>query len=156
MSFVIPVNRIEPNLPVTAMKTYGLSAPQETHYRRASCAEVDCPNYANGWRSGFDVTDPEKAHAAYLIRMHSGRLFTVQELTGPSGSVEQVIFTFGPGQECFLRHSVPLEREPVLYVRDGDWRGNPTGRAMVHADAADWVDDFGEHQERIAARVEQG
>lgn len=150
------VYRIQPALPVTAMKTYGLAAPQATHYRRASCKEVNCPNYANGWRSGFDVTDPNKAEAARLIRLHSGRLFTVQELTGASGRVEQVVFTFGPGQECFQKHMVALERDPILYVRDGDWRANPTGRKMIHATNVDWVDDFGEHQDKIKERVERG
>jgi hypothetical protein len=150
------VFRIQPVLPVGAMKTYGLSAPQSTHYRRASCREVECPNYANGWRSGFDVRDPAKAAAAYAVRMHSGRLFAVEETIGASGKIESVVFTFGPGQECFLQHRVPLERDPILYVRDGDWRANPTGRRLVHADAADWVDDFGEHQSKIKERVERG
>jgi len=150
------VYRIPPALDVTQMKTYGLSAPQQTHYRRASCREVDCPNYLNGWRSGFDVTDPEKAEAVRLIRLHSGRLFTVEELVGASGKVENVILTFGPGQECFLKHSIALERDPVLYVRHGDFRGNDTGWKHVFGSNTDWVDDFGEHQEKIKDRVERG
>jgi hypothetical protein len=150
------VFRIPPKLPVQAMKTYGLAAPQATHYRRASCREVDCPNYANGWRSGFDVTDPEKAEAVRLIREFSGRLFTVQELAGPDGRVANVVLTFGPGQECFQQHRIALERDPILYVRDGDWRGNDTGRKMIHANNVDWVDDFGEHQEKVAERVARG
>jgi hypothetical protein len=150
------VFRIEPKLPVQAMQTYGLSAPQATHYRRASCREVDCPNYVNGWMSGFDVTDPDQAYAAKMLRLHSGRLFTVQELAGASGRIEKVVFTFGPGQECFLKHSVPLEREPVYYLRGGDWRGNPTGRKTVFSSSTPFVDDFGEHQERIKTLVERG
>lgn len=151
------INHAPPVRRVDQMKTYGLSAPQSTHYRRASCREVDCPNYANGWRSGFDVTVPEKAEAARLIRLHSGRLFTVEEIKGgPLNMVQMVIFTFGPGQECFQQHSVPLERDPVLYVRDGDWRGNDTGFKHVFKSNVDWVDDFGEHQEKIKSAFEQG
>lgn len=148
--------RIQPGLPVQAMKTYALDAPQQTHYRRASCREVDCPNYANGWRSGFDVTDPHKAAAAKAVRDKSGRLFTLEEIRGASGKVERVIFTFGPGQECFQPHRVPLERDPILSVRDGDWRGNPTGFVRVHTDPEDWVDDFANHQIKINRQMNQG
>lgn len=151
-----PVNRPDPNLPPDRMKTYGLAQPQETHFRRASCREVDCPNYANGWRSGFDVTDAEQAAAARVIRDKSGRLFTIEELRGPSGRIERVVFTFGPGQECFLPHRVALERDPIVYVRDGDWRGNPTGRKHLFKGPEDWRDDFAEHQERMATFVERG
>lgn len=150
------VFRIQPALPVQAMQTYGLSAPQATHYRRASCREVDCSNYANGWVSGFDVTDAEQARACRIVREHSGRLFTVQEIRGASHSVERVLLTFGPGQECFLPHRVALEREPTYFLRDGDWRANPTGRKIVFTDATSFVDDFGEHQEKIKTRVERG
>lgn len=155
MIFFPPVNRPDPNLPPDKMKTYGLSAPQSTHYRRASCREVECANYANGWRSGFNVTQPEQAAAARVIRDKSGRLFTIEEIKGASGRIEMVVFTFGPGQECFLPHRVALERDPVLYVRDGDWRGNPTGRKHVFKSNVDWVDDFGEHQQRMADLVNQ-
>ena len=151
-----PLNRFEPNLPVGKMKTYGLLQPQDTHFRRASCREVDCVNYAWGWRSGFDVTDPEQAAAARVIRDKSGRLFTVEELRGESGRVERVVFTFGPGQECFLPHRVALEREPIAYVRDGDWRGNDTGRKVVFKDPQAWLDNFGEHQESMADLLGRG
>lgn len=151
------INHAAPVRRVDQMKTYGLSAPQATHYRRATCREVDCPNYANGWRSGFDVTVPAKAEAARLLRLHSGRLFTVEEIRGgPLDTVQMVIFTFGPGQECFQPHSVALEREPVLYVRDGDWRGNDTGFKHVFGSNVAWVDDFGEHQEKIKSVFDRG
>jgi hypothetical protein len=154
---MMPLNRFTPARPVSAMKTYGLAAPQTTHYRRATCKEVDCPNYVNGWRSGFDVTKPEAAEAARIVRLHSGRLFTIEEIKGgPLNTVQKVIFTFGPGQECFLPHRVALERDPILYVRHGDWRGNDTGYKRMHANPTDWVDDFGEHQQRLADRLAQG
>lgn len=148
--------RIQPALPVTAMKTYALDAPQASHYRRATCQEVDCVNYANGWRSAFDVTDPEKAVAAKAVRDHSGRLFTLEEIRGGSGRIERVVFTFAPGQECFQRHSVPLERDPILSVRDGDFRGNPSGFVRIHTSVADWVDDFATHQQHIADQINKG
>lgn len=150
------VFRPEPARPVTLMQTYGLSAPQATHYRRASCREVDCPNYANGWVSGFDVTDPEQARACRIVREKSGRLFTVQEISGRGGVIANVLLTFGPGQECFLQHRVQLEREPVYFLRDGDFRGNPTGRKIVFSSHVPFLDDWGEHQEKIKTLVERG
>jgi hypothetical protein len=51
---------------------------------------------------------------------------------------------------------VRLDRPELYLVADGDWRGNPTGRQRTHQNAADWVEDFGEHQLRIADQVERG
>ena len=76
------------------------------------------------------------------------------EVRNPLGLTE---FTFEAGQTCFVEHRVPLEREPLYVVRDGDWRGNPRGTApRIHTRPDDWVDDFAEHQQRLADRFEQG
>ena len=40
----------EPLLPSGSMKTYQMAQPLKTHWRPASCEEVDCPNYLSGWR----------------------------------------------------------------------------------------------------------
>jgi hypothetical protein len=41
-------------------------------------------------------------------------------------------------------------------VRGGDWRGNPTGYRRQHVNGEDWRDDFGEHQQNVADRIERG
>jgi hypothetical protein len=41
-------------------------------------------------------------------------------------------------------------------VRDGDFRGNPTGRRRMHASGADWVEDFAEHQAKLADQQQKG
>lgn len=152
------INWPQMKLPVGMMRTYGLAAPQATHFRRATCQEVDCPNYANGWKSGFDVTVPEKAHAANMIRLHyKAGAFTYEELRDGAGRVVKVVFTFAAGQQCFDPHSVPLERDPIAYRRGGDFRGNPTGElTTVHSDLGDWLDDFGNHQLKIQQQYERG
>ena len=67
------------------------------------------------------------------------------------------VFTFEPGQDCFAQHRVPLERDPLFLVRGGDWRGNPTGlQPYRHHRGEDWVDDFADHQDRIARQIERG
>lgn len=141
--------------PVEAVRSYELHQPFETHFRPARCAEVDCPAWRDGFAMGFTVTDPERARAARVIRDRSGRTFTVEEIRGESGRVERVVFTFPPGQECFTAHRVPLEREPIAIVRDGDFRGNPTGyRAQLGLD--DWVYDCATTQDKIKTALERG
>lgn len=142
--------RITPKLPPEALKTYGIMAPKETHFRRASCKEVDCPRYANGWKTIVDLSTDLGVKQARYIREHSGRKYTVTK------EGELATFVFGPEQQCFTPHSVPLEREPLYVVRGGDWRGNPRGTPTVRRGAADWVDDFANHQDQISRKIEKG
>lgn len=144
--------RIAPNLPVGAVKTYGIRAPLQTHWRPATCAEVECLAYQRGWRTTVDVRSELGARQAYYIRMHSGRSFEVSEVN----ELGMVTFTFPAGQKCFQEHRVPLERPQIFVVRGGDWRGNPRGEFRRHVRAADWVDDFAEHQDKLADRFTQG
>jgi hypothetical protein len=44
----------------------------------------------------------------------------------------------------------------MYLVRDGDWRGNPTGRKRQHSRAQDWVEDFGENQLRLVDQQKKG
>ncbi len=145
-----PINRIVPELGAEVFKTYELAAPVATHWRPATCAEADCAAYLRGWATAV----PADSSQAYYIRADSGRRFT-ETYPGPG----QVRFEFEAGQACFKSdtHQVPLEREPLYLVRGGDWRGDPLGLGTTrHARPADWVDDFGTHQERIADTRERG
>jgi hypothetical protein len=63
-------------------------------------------------------------------------------------------FEFAAGQQCFASHKVSLERPEFYLVRGGDWRGDPTGLgAQLFSGPDPWVNDFGEHQDRIARVV---
>jgi hypothetical protein len=142
--------RVAPKLPAHAMRTYALDQPLATHYRVASCAEVECPAWAHGWRMGYDLTDPAKVEAANLIRNKSGRAFTFEVV----GTV--VTFTFPPGQQCFRVHRVPLEREPLMVVRGGDWRGNPRRERHVHTSAESFVDEWATDLDKLNTERERG
>lgn len=142
--------RIAPTLPVQAMKTYGLRAPLATHYRPASCVDVDCEAHANGWRSTFDESTDLGQSQAHYVRRESGRKFV--EARTEDGLT---VFTFEAGQKCFQPHVTSLEREPLYVVRGGDWRGATTPIAR-HANSTDWLDDFGSHQEQLADRLSDG
>lgn len=140
--------RLNPAMPTQAYDTYRLVAPVNTHYRDATCVEVDCPNYINGWKTVVDTSSVLGARQAQYIRMQSGRSFTVME-SGP-----MVTFTFPAGQRCFSGHKVPLEREPLYVVRGGDWRA--VTRSPRRVDASEWRDRFEENQGVLHDAIEKG
>ena len=141
------MNRFEPQLPAEAMTTYQVSAPIQTHWRPATCEEVDCPNYILGWRTIVPVDSPQ---AAYIRQDRSRSALEARSGDGLA------CFTFGPGQKCFEQHRKRLDREERFTKRGGDWRGNPRGERPIVLTSDQWVDDFGEHQETLADRLERG
>lgn len=140
--------RIEPAMPVQAYKSYAIAAPLETHWRPATCADIDCPDYVNGWQVRVEHLSAELLHAAKT----SGRRY--REMPVREG---ETYLIYEPGQPCFQasKHRKRLERPELYVVRAGDHRGNPT-RELVELDSVSWTDDFGEHQERLADRMKQG
>lgn len=144
--------RVGPNMPVTAYKTYAISAPLGTHFRDATCQEVECEHYRDGWVTKLDPSVSQHAEWLKWIRMKSGRHFT--DLTQSGDAL--VTLHFPAGQKCFGKHKVRLPRPALHVVRDGDWRGNPTGGRRQHTRGEHWVEDFAEHQDRLATRVNRG
>lgn len=142
--------RIEPRIPAAAYKTYSLAAPLESHFRQASCAEIDCPQYLNGWVTILDAGDDDGRERIDYVRRHSGRRFREEPGVG-----SLVRFVFEPGQTCFRAHRKALEREPFYVVRAGDHRAH-LGLIREHVNGEDFVDDFANHQQDIADRREQG
>jgi hypothetical protein len=142
--------RIEPIMPAAGYKTYAVTLPKTTHWRSASCAEVECINQTNGFQITADLSTELGRKQSNYLRLKSGRSFTTQQIG------DLLTFTFQPGQQCFEPHRVSLEREPNFFVKGGDYRGNPLGLPTRKLSAQSWVDDFGEHQERIAGQRERG
>jgi hypothetical protein len=138
------MSRLPPAGPVMAYRTFGVTAPLSTHFRKATCEEVDCDAFRNGW-----VTRVKTEEQADYIRRHSGRTFKEDE---PG------VFVFAAGQTCFgaSHHRLRLEREELYVVRDGDWRGNPTGSVRRHKSSGHWVEEFAEHQDWIKTLRERG
>ncbi|PXY27436.1 hypothetical protein [Prauserella muralis] len=147
-----PINRVDPKMPMQAMKTYSIIAPEETHWRQATCAEAGCGHHLRGWRTTVDErTDLGQFQADY-IRKSSGRAFS--EHRDDSG---MTVFTFEPGQACFAaaQHRVRVDRQELFVVRGGDHRGS-TGLIRQHTRPEDWVEDFAEHQTKLAEVINQG
>lgn len=144
------MNRLPMRIGAEHFKTYQISAPIPTHFRRASCREADCQRYQRGFRTKLDTSDPRHAGTAKWIENKSGRKFT----RAVAGTI--VEYTFPPGQKCFEPHLVSLQREALFIVRDGDFRGNPRGTRPVVRTASAWVEDFGLHQDRLAEALKRG
>lgn len=144
--------RLPTALGVGEVKTYQVALPKKTHYRPATCEEVDCQPYRYGFATTVDESTELGQRQAHYIRKVAGRKYT--ETRGEA----LTMFDFEAGQPCFstAEHVVPLDRPGLFIVRDGDWRGNPSGRTRTHAYASDWVEDFQDHQQQIADRVERG
>jgi hypothetical protein len=142
--------RLEPAGPASAYKTYGIRAPLSTHFRPASCEEVACPNYLNGWKVRTDTLNEQMIHTA----THSGRKFQWLHV-----SEMENWLVFEAGQACFqaAAHRTRLERPELFVVRDGDRRGNPLGtQTRVHKNAADWTEDLHEHTDQINTALKEG
>lgn len=147
-----PSNRVPSKLNAGSFKTYQILAPQSTHYRKGTCAEVECPNYERGWRTLIDEGTPLGLQQSHYIRKESGRNFiefrSEERLT---------VFQFEAGQECFSPHNVRVDKPEIYLVKGGDYRGNPRNVPPVrHKRPEDWVEDFSEHQQTIADAIERG
>ncbi len=146
-----PVNRVPPKLDPKYNVTYQLHAPASTHWRKATCAEVDCPAHLRGWRLRVEGLTPADAQAV----KDSRRKYTVLRV-----AQGETYLVFEAGQACFRAdtHRVRVERPEIYVARGGDWRRYTAGhRAFGGRNAAaDWVDSFAENQNRITAIVARG
>lgn len=147
-----PVNRITPRIPARAMQTFQVVAPEATHTVPATCEEVECAQYANGWKMKIDLGTELGQKQAYYIKHHSGRSYTVE-----SQQDGIVTLIFRGNQPCFQEHRKRLERPEIYRVKGGDHRGNPLKTlTRVHKKPEFWVEEFAENQDRLKRAIEKG
>lgn len=145
--FQRPMTRIEPAAPAQAYQTYQVMSPHDRTVRSA-CEEVGCEAWRHGWDTAVDERTELGARQAHYIRHKSGRTF--RELRRG----DLTVFRFDSRQRCFADHQT---RPEIYLVKGGDWRGNPADiQPRRHTRASDWVEDFGEHQQRLADQREKG
>ncbi|MCP4960927.1 MAG: hypothetical protein GY925_16880 [Actinomycetia bacterium] len=117
------------------------------YWRSATCAEVDCAAYLQGWSTFVDVGSVLGREQADYLRFHSGRRFTEHPDLG--GRIE---FRFPGGQTCFAGdHKVPAEEEPIYFWRPGDHRGGYVRHDVrIYDRPEQWVDDFASNTDTVA------
>jgi hypothetical protein len=154
-------------MPVQAMQTYQVTAPVATHYRPATCVEVDCDAHRYGWVTKVDESTADGQFLAGILR-GACRPVSAPAVNGTRRYIESrdesgmTLFEFPAGQLCFRMeasseapHIVPLDRPENYLVRGGDWRQH-LGVSRVHVSADEWVEDFAENQNRVIQRIERG
>ncbi|MEV7389628.1 hypothetical protein [Streptomyces sp. NPDC091215] len=138
---------IEPAMPANAYQTYEVHAPQDVQ-QKSACERANCQAWRYGWESVIDQSTPLGQQQAAYIRTQSGRTFREQR-----SDAGLTVFRFESGQRCFAEHGT----RPELYlVRDGDRRGNPTGRLRQHTRPADWVEDMAQSLDAVRTAQERG
>lgn len=147
MEFRQQANRPAPLGAASLYQTYQITA-QPDRWIVQACKEAGCEYWATGWDSPVDERTEQGKLWAFMIRKKSGRKF--KELRRGDGVT---VFRFDPYQRCFREHRT---KQDLLIVRHGDWRGNPSGRGRVHVSAADWVEDFQEHEGALADLRQKG
>ena len=143
------LNRPVPKLGAQCYKSYSWRQPLETHFRRVSCADVQCADYRKGWVTLVDTaTELGQRQFDYLTRDASRSPH--MEKTGTS----LVSFTYPPGSQPFdssrHEHHKPIGYDPIMLVAGGDFRGNPRGGRPRIMRPADWICDFATHQDTLA------
>jgi len=150
---MITLFRIPPAMPAQNYKTYGFSRPLSTHWTSATCEDVDCKYFVNGWTSDIDESTADGQLQAAAIRRDKTRSYEESKIEGKTR------FTYAPGNTCFYwtTHRQPIERMPKFYVKGGDWRGNPLGTpTRIHRSPEQWVEDLAEHQDQLAELIRRG
>jgi hypothetical protein len=149
-----------PRIPARFAQTYTMLAPPATHRRRATCAEVDCPNlsrarceavscprFDNGWKTVL--------HARQVDLLHLARTSDRRFLERPPDEGGIIEFVFMPGQQCFesphwaadagpcqVVHTVSLDRPGIYRVRGG--------RSLDFGGRSDlWAEHWAGHADRV-------
>lgn len=151
--FATHVSRLPAKLPPGAMQTYEIDAPLETHWRSATCEEVECAAYLQGWTSDVppDSDGEARIKSTYDSEIRRGQVTTT---VTPEGFTR---YHFPAGTPCFRRiwHKLPLERPGIYTLRTGDWRGTD-GIIRTFNSGDEWVDSFATHQDGIKKLIDRG
>lgn len=122
------------------VKSYRMVRPKDTHFKEATCNDVDCPHYNFGWFTTVPIGSPQE----HYIRNQSGRQFTASSEDGLN-----VTFVFPAGQKCFQQHRVPLERPAISLIMNTQGQYNKV-------EFPRFVDDFNEQSYKINKARKEG
>lgn len=145
-------------VPLHLKKGYVLLAPLATHWRPATCEEVRCRAFTDGFEIVLPDSPGRVERIAYL-RADRSRVST--EWRRPDGAV---VFRFPPGTRPFAgateheNHRVRIDRPEICAVKDR--LTDPASQWVVHdgpnGGADNWVDDFAGHQDKLFTAAQKG
>lgn len=150
----MPLNRIMPQGPPSAYRTFRAVRPRETHTRVATCEESGCERWASEWMVALDLAQPKhRKMAEDIVRGPVKRVYRLVRLPGG----QWVEFHFPPGTPCFAfqlgHHRVPI-RPPELVAYRGDWRHQLSRTRIMRM--SEWLERFAENQDQVRTRLERG
>lgn len=147
-------------LPAHRRKTFVYDTPSDTHYRKATCAEVECSKYANGF--AIPITPSQDIEAFEGTLKQAGYTFARGE--GPEHLAAEYPagtrwLVFPPEQRCLESfknpHRIALDHDPIVSIRGGDFRMF-TGDNQHFNRVDDWVDALQESTQRLHEEIEKG
>lgn len=100
------------------MQRFRVAMPAATHRAKASCEDVDCPNYLRGWTTIVDTGVAMGEAQARYLRLNPRKL----DFSVVKKSEYELAFIYPPGQECFSDHTVLNGREPYYLHETSDGR----------------------------------
>ncbi len=139
-----------PGLPAQSFRSFGMTV---TAYTRATCEDVDCSHWRNGWLCSVEAGSADERLIAQACDGSADgirRQWASREQQGTSAA-----YWFPPGQPCFRASTHRIPEQGRFYHRDGDRRGNPSGLIVTHSGPESWRDELGEHQLRLAGQRER-
>lgn len=150
--FFVPFTRdaARPIAPVAGPGAYQ-SFITRARWRTATCAEVGCGQWREGWVTTVDESTQLGREQGDYVRHHSGRRY--RERRTETG---WTAFEFHPGQTCFAaaRHMIQADEPGFGFLVPGDHRAT-TGPVKAYDRLDQMVDDFRTHTDRIAAARSQ-
>lgn len=142
-----PLNRWTPRMESSQYRTFMASAPLTTHFRPATCREVSCAAYENGWSFDKAVLTPSD----YYRVTHSGKRYREVNI-GPN----QTYLVFESGQFCFDKHTIRLQRPEEFFTGRGDWRTFNIHHAKRIKSSDEFADRLGTHLEVVKEVIKRG
>ena len=120
---------------------YQITWPKDTHFRKATCEEVECPHFIKGWITRVVIGSPQDQY----IKQDKTR-----NQVGVKTSEGQIDYYYEPGQQCFRTHTTKVERAPFFTLNQP---GRESGRLIrSNMDFDRWTDGFNEESYRATRR----
>jgi hypothetical protein len=138
--------------------SYRAIAPIGSHFRDATCAEVNCDKYVNGWWIALNPKDETHQQTVIDLKERTNLKYkTMQHIDPVNGKPNGFIrYEFYPGQECLQNtinktrynqswHKVSLER-PVITIKKEHNR-------YVKKEHSQWVDEMDDHLHELKKEI---